>query len=246
MLEKLIAIPSVSANIVEVNRAVDFLSEELRRDGLWCRIETMPGGRRVLFAANVETQKPDILLSSHLDVVPAIDPSQFVPRRKNGRIYGRGASDCKEHVVLCARLMRELKGRVSVGAIFGSDEEIGGASTAFMLDRGYGATKMVIVLDSEQFAITTRQKGLARYVIEATAPPTHAGMAKGAPPNAVHDLIKGFVAASADIPGYEDGTWRDVMMLERVTGTRQHAEMEISVRCAASSAPQPAHADSRR
>ena len=232
-LEKLIAIPSVSSNVVEVNRAVDFLSGELRRDGLCCRIETMPGGRRVLFAANVETQKPDILLSSHFDVVPVIDPSQFVPRRENGRIYGRGASDCKEHVVLCARLMRELKGRVSVGAIFGSDEEIGGASTAFMIDRGYGAAKMVIVFDSEQFAITTRQKGLARYVIEATAPPTHAGMAKGAPPNAVHDLIKGFAAASADIPGYEDGTWRDVMMLERVTGTRQHAEMEISVRCAA-------------
>ena len=33
-LEKLIAIPSVSSNIVEVNRAVDFLSEELRHDGL--------------------------------------------------------------------------------------------------------------------------------------------------------------------------------------------------------------------
>ena len=231
-LEKLIAIPSVSSNIVEVNRAVYFLSEELRHDGHWCRIETMADGRRVLFAANVETKTPDILLSAHLDVVPAIDPSQFVPRRENGRIYGRGASDCKEHVVLCARLMRELKGRVSVGAIFGSDEEIGGASTAFMIDKGYGAAKMVIVLDSEQFAITTRQKGLACYVIEATAPPTHAGMMKGAPPNALNELIRGFEAAAAVIPDSEDGSWRDVMMLDRISGTRVRAEMEISVRCA--------------
>ena len=61
-LEKLIAIPSVSSNIVEVNRAVDFLAEEFRCDGLWCRIETMADGRRVLFAANVETNKPNILL----------------------------------------------------------------------------------------------------------------------------------------------------------------------------------------
>jgi acetylornithine deacetylase/succinyl-diaminopimelate desuccinylase-like protein len=215
-LEKLIAIPSVSSNVVEVNRAVDFLSEELRRDGLWCRIETMPGGRRVLFAANEPTRRPDVLLSAHLDVVPEKDPSQFVPRRERGRIYGRGASDCKEHVVLCARLMRELKGRVSIGAIFGSDEEIGGMSTAFMLDKGYGAAKIVIVLDSEQFAITTRQKGLARYVIEADAPPTHAGMVKGAPPNAVQELIRSYEAAAAEIPDFEDGTWRDVMMLERV------------------------------
>ena len=231
-LEKLIRIPSVSSNIVEVNRAVDFLDGELGRDGLYRQIETMPDGRRVLFAANESTRRPDILLSAHLDVVPEKDPSQFVPRRENGRIYGRGASDCKEHVVLCARLMRELKGRVSIGAIFGSDEEIGGMSTAFMLDKGYGAAKMVIVLDSEQFAITTRQKGLARYVIEADAPPTHAGMVKGAPPNAVRELILSYEAAAAEIPDFEDGTWRDVMMLERVSGTREHAEMEISVRCA--------------
>ena len=157
-LEKLIRIPSVSSNIVEVNRAVDFLNGELGCDGLYRQIETMPDGRRVLFAANESTKRPDILLSAHLDVVPEKDPSQFVPRRENGRIYGRGASDCKEHVILCARLMRELKGRVSIGAIFGSDEEIGGMSTAFMLDKGYGAAKMIIVLDSEQFAITTRQK----------------------------------------------------------------------------------------
>ena len=231
-LEKLIAIQSVSSNIVEVNRAVDFLSEELRRDGLWCWIETMVDGRRVLFAANVEAQRPNILLSSHLDVVPAIDPAQFVPHRKNGRIYGRGASDCKEHVILCARLMRELKGKASVGAIFGSDEEIGGSSTAFMIDKGYGATKLVIVLDSEQFAITTRQKGLARYVIEATMPPSHAGMAKGTPPNALNELIRGFKSAAAVIPDYEDGSWRDVMILERMSGTRTRAEMEISIRCA--------------
>ena len=231
-LEKLIRIPSVSSNIVEVNRAVDFLDGELGRDGLYRQIETMPDGRRVLFAANESTKRPDILLSAHLDVVPEKDPSQFVPRRENGRIYGRGASDCKEHVVLCARLMRELKGRVSIGAIFGSDEEIGGMSTAFMIDKGYGAAKMVIVLDSEQFAITTRQKGLARYVIEADAPPTHAGMVKGAPPNAVRELILSYEAAAAEIPDFEDGTWRDVMMLERVSGTREHAEMEISVRCA--------------
>ena len=231
-LEKLIRIPSVSSNIVEVNRAVDFLDGELGRDGLYRQIETMPDGRRVLFAANVSTKRPDILLSAHLDVVPEKDPSQFVPRREDGRIYGRGASDCKEHVVLCARLMRELKGRVSIGAIFGSDEEIGGMSTAFMLDKGYGAAKMVIVLDSEQFAITTRQKGLARYVIEANAPPTHAGMVKGAPPNAVQELIRSYEVAAAEISDFEDGTWRDVMMLERVSGTREHAEMEISVRCA--------------
>ena len=57
-------------------------------------------------------------------------------------------------------------------------------------------------------------------------------MVKGAPPNAVQELIRSYEAAAAEIPDFEDGTWRDVMMLERVSGTREHAEMEISVRCA--------------
>ena len=65
-LEKLIRIPSVSSNIVEVNRAVDFLDGELGRDGLYRQIETMPDGRRVLFAANESTKRPDILCSDCL------------------------------------------------------------------------------------------------------------------------------------------------------------------------------------
>ena len=72
-LKRLIEIQSVSSNIVEVNRAVDFLSAELRKDGLWCKVETMGDGRRVLFAANGETCRPDVLLSAHGDVVPSIN-----------------------------------------------------------------------------------------------------------------------------------------------------------------------------
>ena len=57
-------------------------------------------------------------------------------------------------------------------------------------------------------------------------------MAKGTPPNALNELIRGFKSAAAVIPDYEDGSWRDVMILERMSGTRTRAEMEISIRCA--------------
>ena len=231
-LERLIRIPSVSSNIVEVNRAVECLAGELAAEGMWCKIETMRDGRKVLYAANVETKRPDVVLSSHIDVVPAQTPDLFVPRETDGRIYGRGASDCKEHVALSLNLMERLAGHVSIGAIFGTDEETGGSTTVDMMRRGYGAKRLVIVLDSEQFAITTRQKGLARYVIEADAPPSHAGMTKGAPPNAVRDLVRAYEAVAAEIPDHEDGSWRDVMMLHRVSGTPVHAEVEIGIRCA--------------
>jgi acetylornithine deacetylase/succinyl-diaminopimelate desuccinylase-like protein len=153
----------------------------------------------MLWVANVDDKSPDVLLSAHIDVVPANSPNQFVPEERDGRIFGRGASDCKEHVALSLHLMERFAGRVSIGAILGSDEEVGGSTTAEMVNRGYGGKKLVIVLDSEQYAITTRQKGLARYAIKASVASSHAGMVKGVPPNALQSLIRGYGNVSEKI-----------------------------------------------
>ena len=192
----------------------------------------MDDGREVLFASNDGSVTPAVLFSAHLDVVAAQHPSQFIPRRENGCVYGRGASDCKEHCVLSARLMRELRGRVSVGCIFGSDEEIGGNSTAFMLDRGYGARKLVVVLDSEQYVLTTRQKGLAYYLLTRDYPAKHTGMVTGPVPNAAVELMRGYFELTKEIPEFEDGTWRDMVSLIDISGDRTHAELKLSVRSA--------------
>lgn len=232
LLAEMIGYRSVSADVPEVNRLVEFMRTRLVSDGLFCRVETMGSGRKVLYAANADTCEPDVLLSAHLDVVPAQMSELFMPRVENGRMYGRGASDCKEHCVLAVRLMKELKGRVSIGCLFGSDEEMGGLSTAFMLDRGFGARRLIIVLDSEQYAITTRQKGLAAYLVEKRCPAVHTGMVRGAAPNAAVDLMNGYAALVRELSDYEDGSWRDVVSLTRIVGNGEHAEMELHVRAA--------------
>ena len=231
-LKNLIRIPSVSADVDEINRAVDFTVRYAEGRGLFCAVETNAEGRKMAWVANVDGKLPDVLLSAHLDVVSAQNPGLFEPREDDGVLFGRGASDCKDHVALSLHLMERLKGRVSIGAIFGTDEEIGGRTTNEMINRGYGAKRLVIVLDSEQFAITTRQKGLARYIFESDAKPVHSGMIKGAPPNAILDLIRAYEAVAAVIPDSEDGSWRDVMTLSRIMGTSTHAELEICVRTA--------------
>ena len=228
-LKNLIRIPSVSSDVVEVNRAVHFTKLYGESRGLFCRVETNSLGRSMLWVANVDSKLPDVLLSAHIDVVPVQSNNQFNPIEKEGRIYARGASDCKEHVALSLHLMERLAGRVSIGAILGTDEELGGSTTAEMMNRGYGAKKLVIVLDSEQYAITTRQKGLARYVIKKAAVSGHVGMAKGMLLNAVYDLVHSYENISTKISDYEDGSWRNVIMLERVTGNRKNAEIEDCV-----------------
>jgi acetylornithine deacetylase/succinyl-diaminopimelate desuccinylase-like protein len=231
-LKDLIRIPSVTSDVAEVNRAVAFTRQYAESRGLHCEVETCADGRDALWVANVAGRRPDALLSAHLDVVPAQSPALFEPRVEGGKLFGRGASDCKEHVALALHLMERLAGQVSTGAIFATDEEAGGATTAEMLSRSYGAGKIALVLDSEQFAITTWHKGLASYSFEASAPPYHMGMLKGPPPNAVRDLVHAYEAVAAEIPESEDGSWRDTMTLVRVNGTREHAELVVTVLCA--------------
>ncbi len=231
-LKDLIRIPSVSSDVAEVNRAVDFACDYAKSRGLLARIETNADGRRIPWVANTKGKRPDVLLSAHLDVVPAQSPDLFNPREEDNCIYGRGASDCKDHVALAMHLMERLAGRVSVGAIFGADEEIGGATTAEMLSRGYGARKLAVVLDSEQFAVTTREKGLAKYRVSFTAPAVHTGFVKGPVANAAVKAMEAYRLLAECFPPYEDGTWCDLLSCERICGDSRNAEFTIWVRSA--------------
>ncbi len=77
--------------------------------------------------------KPSLLVACHLDVVPAGDGWErdpFVPYVKDGRIYGRGATDNKGQMAACmvlARFLKEIESQLQgefilVGA---ADEERG-------------------------------------------------------------------------------------------------------------------------
>ena len=89
-LRELVAIPSVSADIPQVNRAVRTMKAYLEK---------------------------------------------------------RGVYDCKGRAVAVAETLCALAGKdLSVGCIFGSDEELGGLTTTWMaVEKGYAPKKMAIV-----------------------------------------------------------------------------------------------------
>jgi succinyl-diaminopimelate desuccinylase len=51
--------------------------------------------------------KPAVILAGHLDTVP-LQPGDFPPRREEGRIFGRGASDMKGALAVMIELWRNL------------------------------------------------------------------------------------------------------------------------------------------
>lgn len=115
LLNELIALPSVNPGCVGVRaersgerRVAEFLAACAAKAGLDVALEPVLPGRFNLLARLTPPSKPArrILLAPHLDTINGSD-GQFVPRTRNGRIYGRGACDTKGSVAamffsLCA------------------------------------------------------------------------------------------------------------------------------------------------
>ena len=126
LLAELIALPSVNPAFAPSDGAsarqarlrqsyygeknvADFLASVAARAGLEVEFQKVLPGRPNLIVRLLPRNKirQTILLAPHLDTVGA-DESQFVPRRKNGRLHGRGACDTKGSVAAMLTALCEL------------------------------------------------------------------------------------------------------------------------------------------
>ena len=147
----LLAIPSESRSIPECNRAVAYVKDYLEKRGVYCHVERTKEGRDAIYAATVPGKACDYAFVSHLDVVPAATPEQFVPRIEGDDIFARGACDTKVNAALMLQALVELKGKASVGAFIATDEDgcCGEVPTCTMLRRaGFTPRRMIIVGDT--------------------------------------------------------------------------------------------------
>ena len=159
-VRELVAIPSASADIPQVNRAMRRMKDYLEKRSVWCVMERHPKGNEILFAATKPGKEQDFIIAAHLDVVPASVEGQYEMKTRDGKIIGRGVSDCKGRCVVVAETLAKLNGKVSVGCIFGADEELGGETTKWMVEeRGYRPGKMVIVADARYGKVFYAHKG---------------------------------------------------------------------------------------
>jgi acetylornithine deacetylase/succinyl-diaminopimelate desuccinylase-like protein len=126
LLAELIALPSVNPAFAPSDGAsarqarlrqshygeknvADFLASVAARAGLEVEFQKALPGRSNVIARLLPRNKirQTILFAPHLDTVGA-DESQFIPRCKNGRLYGRGACDTKGSVAAMLTALCEL------------------------------------------------------------------------------------------------------------------------------------------
>jgi succinyl-diaminopimelate desuccinylase len=165
LLCEMIRMRPVSRDIAAVNRVQRRVQEFLTEKGLYCTMEK-DGEREVLFAATQPGKVQDILLCAHLDVVPAEVESQYEPYIEDGVLYGRGSSDCMGNAIAIMKAMCTAPAGASLGCIFTGDEEIGGETTAYMVEQGYSARKLGLVMDSGG-SVYYAQKGILNLTVTA-------------------------------------------------------------------------------
>ena len=223
----LLRIPSVTDDIPQVNRAVAAMRAWLEARGLHCATETMPDGREFLCASVVAGDRtPKLLLNAHLDVVPAA-PEQFEPRVEDGNVAARGTSDCKGNALAIATALAALAGSgASVGAIFSSDEEEGGATTGEAVARGYRATGLAVVLDAGPWSITYSQKGILSLRLVAKGRGGHASEPWRFD-NPIDRLFDGWTRLRAAWPAIadEEGHWGDSLAATVVRAGAVHNQI---------------------
>lgn len=115
-----------------------------------------------------------ILLNAHVDVVPA-KKEQFIPKEKNGRLYGRGTYDMKAAGAAMILLFKELANTLSypLGLQLVTDEESGGFyGTKHQIERGMRAD-FVIAGEPTDLGINNEAKGISWAKVKTKGKSAH-------------------------------------------------------------------------
>jgi glutamate carboxypeptidase len=188
-------------NAPAVNRMMDIATRELTIAG--ARIERVAG--RMGFGDCVRAtfphptpNVPGILVMGHLDTVHPIGTLAKLPfRRDNGRAWGPGIQDMKGGNYMALEAIRQLARaglhtRLPITYLLTSDEEVGSPSTRDLIEAEASRHRYVLVPESARAdgGVVTGRYAIARFNLEATGRPSHAGSRPGEGRSAIREMAR--------------------------------------------------------
>ncbi|MBP5509352.1 MAG: M20/M25/M40 family metallo-hydrolase [Kiritimatiellae bacterium] len=231
-LDTLLRMRSVSADIPACNRACETTANYLKGRGVFCTMLETQQGRRVLYASTMPGNVHDFVLVTHLDVVPGTD-AQFTPVYRDGRIFARGALDTKGNVAAILDALVTLAGKASVGAVFATDEEIGGSTARHAVQSGFLPRRFVLVGDGagQQRRLITAEKGHLVFHLVAKGRGGHSSMPWELD-NPVPRLARGYLKLlDALPPPQDDGShWCNFLSATQLEGGKASNQIPDAAR----------------
>ncbi len=190
-----------------VGRMMDIASRELAVMG--ATIERIPG--RMGFGDCVRARfphpktGPGILILAHLDTVHPIGTLQALPwRRDGGHVTGPGICDMKGGTYLAVSALRALQQAgiatsLPVTMLLTSDEEVGSPSTRDLIEAEASRHRFVLVPEPARAdgGVVSGRYAIARFRLEATGRPSHAGARLGEGRSAIREIAHQILAVEA-------------------------------------------------
>ncbi len=163
-------------------RAAQFLRGLLMTDGFEVALQEYKPARVNVVARLENGAGPVFAFNTHMDVVPAGDgwsSDPFVLKEMDGRLYGRGACDCKGPLAAMLEAMRMLAAERAAWSgtllgVFVADEEIASDGARFYAS---SAPKIdaAVVGEPTSNATFTAHKGSLRPVVRVHGVSAHSG-----------------------------------------------------------------------
>ena len=170
LTRKLVDIESITGNEGPVG---DFLCTELQRLGYAVRKMPVEGARQNVYATWPGHEKPILVFSTHMDVVPPFIPSSETSLGDDGRIYGRGSCDAKGIIAAQIAAAEALRSEgIFVGLLFvvGEERDSLGAKVANEQSPG---SKFLVNGEPTENRIATASKGALRIELIAEGKMAH-------------------------------------------------------------------------
>ena len=164
---KLIEYKTIKDNYSEFDKALDFISTELKDYHIE---EYVVDDYKNLVISNTKEKDLDIIFCCHLDVVPA---AKYEGVLDNGKLYGRGSFDMKSQLSVIMSLLKNNKSNKKVALMITSDEEIGGMCCKEIL-KNYNASLAVVPDGGKNFELVIEEKGLLQVELTANGITAHA------------------------------------------------------------------------
>ena len=243
LLEELfdyIRIPSISSgggDPQDLMRCAEWVRDKIVRSGGEAEVIADLGNPLVVGELrSKDADAPTVLIYGHYDVqspdpVDAWTTPPFEPEIRDGRIWGRGASDDKGNFypVLYAACDLAEKGTlpVNVRCLIEGEEEVGGTSALDWLMADERGADCAIVYDSDMLdantpALTLGVRGIVAFSVDVRTAvrDLHSGMYGGVALNAVHVLMN---MLDQVLPG-RDGLLRPELREGIIPPTREELE----------------------
>jgi glutamate carboxypeptidase len=207
-LRQWVAIESPTQGAAAVNRMADHAEGLLRAAG--ATIERLPGtdgyGDVLIGRIAGEEPGPGILVLGHIDTVhPVGTLAGPLPWRiEDGRAYGPGIYDMKGGNAMAVAALTHLhatgrRPRLPVSVMFIPDEEAGSPSSRARIEQEALRHAIVLVAEpsGEGGKLTVARHGIARYYLETTGKPAHAGAYHAKGRSAIREMAQQVLAVEA-------------------------------------------------